>query len=55
MNCLADNLACAAARPLIADPKAYSRRDRDGPCVNGSELARRIFTSQAWCSHVFGL
>jgi hypothetical protein len=21
---------------------------RDGPCVDGSELARRIFTSQAW-------
>ena len=30
---------------------------REGPCVDGSELARKIFTSQIpmGCSHVFGL
>jgi len=31
MNCLADNLACAAAIPPTTDTKADSRRDRDGP------------------------
>ena len=29
---------------------------REGPCVDGSKLARKIFTSRAGrCSHVFGL
>ena len=35
-------------RPRYARPKV--------PCVDGSELARTFFTSQAGrCSHVFGL
>src|ERR1700719_563597 len=37
----------AVLRP-ITDTKADNWRGRDEPCVDGSELARRIFTSQAW-------
>ncbi len=44
--------ASSAARPLPLPPKADVRSlrkiGRDGPCVDGSKLARRIFTSQAW-------
>jgi hypothetical protein len=29
-------------------PEATIPKWRDGPCVDGSKLARRIFTSQAW-------
>ncbi len=32
----------------ISDLTRTSRDFREGPCVDGSELARRIFTSQAW-------
>jgi len=35
-------------RPPRADMKPTSRQVREGPCVDGSGLARRIFTSQAW-------
>ncbi|MGO8923953.1 MAG: hypothetical protein ACLQF4_13575 [Xanthobacteraceae bacterium] len=31
-----------------ADIVQQGRYVRFGPCVDGSELARRIFTSQAW-------
>src|SRR5262245_58723370 len=34
--------------PPIADLFAHRAKRRDVPCVDGSELARRIFTLQAW-------
>jgi hypothetical protein len=37
-----------SAMPPIAIKKLKSRFGREGPCVDGSELARRIFTLQAW-------
>jgi len=37
-----------SALQRISDLTQTSRDFRNGPCVNGSELARRIFTSQAW-------
>src|SRR5215471_12371171 len=37
-----------SAVPLIAARKQTSREVREVPCVDGSVLARRIFTSQAW-------
>ena len=38
----------ASALPPKAAAIATERRGRFGPCVDGSELARRIFTSQVW-------
>ena len=42
----------AAPAMSVMPPKAtvgqQNAIDRDGPCVDGSELARRIFTLQAW-------
>src|SRR5262249_20686194 len=32
----------------FADPRRTSPKVREVPCVDGSRLARRIFTSQAW-------
>jgi hypothetical protein len=37
-----------SAFPLIASRSRTSHYVGDGPCVDGSELARRIFTLQAW-------
>jgi hypothetical protein len=34
--------------PPIATKQVTRHASRKGPCVDGSELARRIFTSQAW-------
>jgi len=34
--------------PSISDMTLRRRERRNGPCVDGSKLARRIFTSQAW-------
>jgi hypothetical protein len=37
-----------SVHPSISDITLYRRQRRNGPCVDGSELARRIFTLQAW-------
>jgi hypothetical protein len=34
--------------PSTADMSLHCANRRDGPCVDGSRLARRIFTSQHW-------
>jgi hypothetical protein len=45
-----------SALPSSPDVLLSRNKRRLGPCVDGSELARRIFTSQLGrCSHVFGL
>ena len=46
-----------SALPSKAEVAFGVANDCDGPCVDGSELARKIFTSQipVGCSHVFGL
>ena len=42
--------------PQLRTYRCKATNRRFGPCVDGSKLARRIFTSQAGrCSHVFGL
>ena len=42
--------------PRLRTYRCKATNRRFGPCVDGSKLARRIFTSQAGrCSHVFGL
>ena len=43
-----DDVRVTSAFPLIADVRRKDRRVRKVPCVDGSGLARRIFTSQAW-------
>ena len=40
-----------SAYPSISDMIVQRQERRKGPCVDGSKLARRIFTSQAWSVH----
>ena len=47
MNRLADDLACAAAIPSLTDTKADSRRDRDGPQTDISEMTAPATTRNA--------
>jgi hypothetical protein len=40
-----------SAYPSISDMIVQRQERRKGLCVDGSKLARRIFTSQAWSVH----
>src|SRR2546430_2334061 len=43
-----DNVRATSAFTLIATAEQTLRDVSNVPCVDGSELAREIFTSQAW-------
>ena len=43
-----EHAAGTSGLPPTSDISLRRSERRDGPCVDGSELARRIFTSQAW-------
>ena len=50
------NFHVSLVYPPTADIRLRCNIYRNGPCVDGSELARRIFTLQAWSVQpVFGL
>jgi hypothetical protein len=53
----ADGRAMSPLLKLSAEAKFLQRHYREGPCVDGSELAREVFhvADPVGCSHVFGL